>query len=317
MGSASRVSVLLPIRTAVGQETVMPLILVRGAQPGPTLCITAGVHGAEYNGIETALRVAHDSDPSLLRGNLIVIPIVNVPAFETRSIYVGPHDGKNLNRVFPGRPDGTMSEVLAHVALGIVTGQAQYHVDLHAGDLVEAIVPMIFLQRSGIADRDQQAEELAAVYGPFNVVDVSTNQGWSGAGTFSATVQNLGVVSIAAETGGQGILDPECVAVQSQALRNVMVHLGMIEGSPAPATTQRRYPALVYLFAPGKGIFHPLVAVGDLVREGQEVATIASYLGETLHRVKSPMDGRVLVGITSLAVAEGGLLLGLGPERAG
>ncbi len=303
---------LVPVKTTAGDETSIPIILIRGGQPGPTLCITAGVHGAEYNGIQTAMRIANDTDPASLRGSLIVIPIVNVPAFEARSIYIGPNDGKNLNRVFPGSPDGTMSEVIAHAALGIVTSQADYHVDLHAGDMVEAIDSMVFLQRCGVPERDRAAEELASIYGMANIVETETTVGWSGKGTFSATAQEAGVVSIAAEIGGRGILEDRCVQVQLRGLGNVMRHLEMIDGLPEPVQPPAHIPGLVYLTAPVKGMFYPHVACGDFVKEGQPVATITDYLGEVLHVARAPLDGKVLVVISSLAVAQNGLTLGFG-----
>ena len=103
----------LPVRLA-GVEIKVPVVLINGTEPGPTFCVTAAIHGAEYPCVEAAKRLALTLDPERLRGQVIVVPIVNPVAFRARSIYVTPLDGKNLNRQFPGKEQGTFSEALAY-----------------------------------------------------------------------------------------------------------------------------------------------------------------------------------------------------------
>ena len=103
--------------------------------------MTAGVHGAEYASIAAALDLGQSLEPNDLRGQVIVVPVMNSPAFRARSIYVSPLDGKNLNRVFPGQALGTASEQIADWVFSNVIRQAEYYVDLHGGDLIEALVP--------------------------------------------------------------------------------------------------------------------------------------------------------------------------------
>src|SRR5215813_4526057 len=110
-----------------GTPTRMPVTLVRGVAAGPVLCVTAGVHGGEYPGIEAAIRTAAWLDPKDVGGTVIIVHIVNLPAFHGRNIYVCPLDGKNPNRVFPGNPKGTVSERLAHTLFSEVIARAQFY----------------------------------------------------------------------------------------------------------------------------------------------------------------------------------------------
>src|SRR5438093_144082 len=114
-----------------------PFFSITGRREGPTFLITAGIHAAEYTGIDAAMRLGRMLDPGQLRGRVLIIPLLNRPGFYERSIYVNPEDNENMNRVFPGRPDGTWSERFAHWLLNEVIAQCEYAVDLHAGDMIE------------------------------------------------------------------------------------------------------------------------------------------------------------------------------------
>src|SRR5204863_1446413 len=127
----------------------LPMWLINGSDEGPTLAVTAGVHPAEYASIAGALQVGRTLSPDGLRGRVIVVPVMNMPAFTARSIYVFPLDGKNLNRVFPGNAAGTASEQIAAWVFEHVIRRADYYVDLHGGDLIEALVPLTIFYRSG------------------------------------------------------------------------------------------------------------------------------------------------------------------------
>src|SRR6185437_16494662 len=123
-----------------GQPYRLPMWLINGGAntgsgDGPTLVVTGGVHAAEYASIAATLDFGRSLDPANLRGRVIVVPVMNVPAFTARSIYVCPLDGRNLNRVFPGDPRGTASEQIADWVFRNVISQADYYVDLHGGDL--------------------------------------------------------------------------------------------------------------------------------------------------------------------------------------
>ena len=125
----------------------LPMWLVNGATGGPTMTVTAGVHAAEYASIAAALQFGQSIEAARLRGRLIILPVMNLPAFTARSIYICPLDGKNLNRVFPGNSGGTASEQIAAWVFDNTIRHADYFVDMHGGDLIEALVPFTIFFR--------------------------------------------------------------------------------------------------------------------------------------------------------------------------
>ena len=166
---------------AAGVDLQIPIFLICGAQPGPTLSVTAGIHGAEYASVEAALRLGRTLDPATLRGRVIVAPIANTLAFAARSIYITPPDGKNLNRQFPGLANGTFTQALAYWLFQEVIQQGDAFIDLHGGDMIEALVPFVIHYRSGDAALDQAAVALARAFALPYVVPSE-----SGGGTYSA-----------------------------------------------------------------------------------------------------------------------------------
>ena len=143
----------------------MPAWVIRGAERGRTLVVTAGVRAAEYPPIEAAVRFARALDPRQLRGTVVVVSLVNLPGFFERSIYVNPRDGRNLNRAFPGAPDGAPSARVVNFLLEHVIRGADAYLDLHCGDLIEALEPFAMYRVTGDPDLDSRADRLARAYG--------------------------------------------------------------------------------------------------------------------------------------------------------
>ncbi len=282
-----------------GTPIRMPLTIVNGSAPGPLLSITAGVHGGEYPGIEAAIRTAAALDPRDVRGAVVVVHIVDVPAFHDRAIYVCPLDGKNPNRVFPGNPSGTASERLAHTLLTEVIARAEYYVDLHGGDLNEALVPFTIVLPSGDTEVDARTMGLARVYGIPYVV-----RGRVAGSTYSAAAQRK-IPAILTEAGGQGLLDETSLATHLRGLRNVMRHLGIIPGAPEPTPAVTVLTELHWVASEHAGLFYPAVAPGDRVARGQRVGETRDYFGAVLAEVSAPGDGVVLFVVTTPATNPG------------
>lgn len=289
-----------------GHTVQVPLFLVHGAQPGPTLVVTAGVHGAEYASIAAALEIGQNLKPEAVRGSVIVAPVVNMPAFRARSIYVCPLDGKNLNRVFPGQEDGSASEQLAYWLFHNLLKQADYYVDLHGGDLIEALIPFTIYHASGDVSVDERSMELAQVFGIPYVVRSET-QG----STYSAAAR-AGIPSMLAEAGGQGLWPKEAVALLTTGVDRLMRHLGMLHGpkpEPVPTQTLERF---IWLRSEHDGYYYLDVRVGDTVRQGQPLGRITDYEGRVLQHVEAPATGRILFLVSSLAINKGDPLLAVG-----
>jgi len=285
----------------LGHPVEVPCLAVRGARPGPTLLVTAGIHGAEYASIEAAYRVAR-TDASALAGSLVVLPVACPPSFSARTIYVNPVDGANPNRVFPGRPDGTFAERLADWLTTTFIHPADAYLDLHGGDMIEALAPF------SIHDvGDEASRELADAFGlPLRVADDL-------AGTTITSASREGVPSIIAEAGGQGLWPEDAVQPLVEGVQRSMQHLGMLAGSPAPRPV-RQLTTFAWIRSEHAGLWRPAVSGGDEVAAGQEVGVVSDLLDVPVRRVASPIDGVVLFAVSSLAMNAGDPLVGIGAD---
>jgi uncharacterized protein len=289
-----------------GQPYKLPVWLINGYADGPTLVVTAGVHAAEYASIAAALDLGRSLEPENLRGRVIVVPVMNMPAFTARSIYICPLDGKNLNRVFPGEAQGTASQQIADWVFRNVITRADYYVDLHGGDLVEALVPFTIFFRSGNDRVDQMSLEMAKVFGIRYLVSSETP------GSTFCAASRADIPSILAESGGQGVWTPADVARHRNGVKRLMRHLGMIPGGapePAPFTLLERF---LWLRSEHAGFWYPAAAVNETVRVGQNLGYVKNCEGRALQTAVSPADGVVLFIVSSLAINETDPLLAVG-----
>ena len=287
------------LEPVLGHPVEIPYFVLRGAKTGPTLLVTAGVHGAEYASIEAANRLVQFGLEGL-SGTLIVLPIVNPLGFFARSIYVNPIDGKNLNRMFPGKADGSFAERLAHWLTETFITQADAYIDLHGGDLVEALTPFTIFQKNHVP-----SQELAEVFGIELLVESDSD-----IMTFTAGAAR-GVPSILAEASGQGLWPEEEVERLRSGVERVMQHLGMLSGNPH-SKTSRLLTEFAWLSSEHSGLWYPQASAGDKVQSGQGVGQVKTLLGEVLQEAVSPVNGTVLFSVSSLAINQGDPLLGIG-----
>jgi predicted deacylase len=296
-------------------EYQWPYFAISGAQDGPTVCVIGGIHGAEYPPIDAVMRFCRELDPVVLCGRVIGVPVVNLPAFRARAPFVCPPDGKNLNRVFPGKEDGTFSEVLAYHFFRTVIQQADCLIDLHGGDLVEDLVPFSLMHRCGRADVDGPAQALAVAFGlPYVVVEGPAGGPVSGSTDVAAAA--AGIPAVIAEAGGIGQLTPAAVNLHRRGLRRVLQHLKMLPGTPAPEPNQTIVRGLQWVLAGKGGFFRKAVVAGDSLRRGDSIGEMVDLWGEPVDTVVTPVDGVVLFVTTSPAVADNGLLVGIGMPEA-
>ncbi len=291
-------------RPAEGLE--LPFGLVEGPEPGPCLLVTAGVHGSEYCSIETALRLLR-RDPGGIRGTLLILPILNVQGFRQRSIYVMPQDCKNLNRMFPGRPDGSLSERLAHWLVTRVYPRVDAYLDLHGGDLDESLVPF-----SLFPSGSEASKTLARAFG----LPIAVAAG--GEGYTINAAGRLGIPSLLAEVGGNGLWDDAGVAQMSDGVERVMRHIGMITREVAPPPQDE--PQFVTMWVPSApldGLWYPSKELSMPVEAGEPLGEIRDMFGNVLASIRSEKAGFVLYRLTSLAVNKGEALLGVGTPLIG
>jgi predicted deacylase len=270
----------------------VPLIVVNGVRPGPRLCLTAGVHAAEYPGIDAVMQTAQSLDPGELTGSVVAVPVVNPPMFQRRSGFLSPIDGLNLNRTAPGRADGTISEILADVLLQEVIGACQYHIDCHGGDLGEILWPYSGYALTGDPERDRQGETLARLWSPRIVALYREGSPLPPTmGSITSQAARQGIVSILAEAGSNGTLDPADVAIHQRGMRNVMRHLGMIPGEPEAAAETIHPTGQFVVSAQRGGLLRLSIGIGAELSEGQEIGTVVNLFGEVVERLHAPSAG--------------------------
>jgi len=287
----------------------IPLVEVQGGEAGPHVALIAGVHGCEYSSIQAVRRFVRELDPARLRGRLTAAAIVNPASFWQRTPFVSPADGQNLNRCFPGDPAGGYSDVLAHRLFDALIRPADALLDLHGGDMVEALEPFALFDASPVEDR---ARPLAEAFGLPYVTRVERGSS-PVAGTTSAAAAEAGIPAVIAEVGGRGLLEEEAVATHVAGIENVLRTLGMLPGAPAPPPRpQHLVERFVWLRSQHAGWWQPAVRAGDRVAAGDRLGDVEDLFGERLERVDAPEDGVVLFITSSPAMAADGLLLGLG-----
>jgi predicted deacylase len=283
-------------------ELILPYAVIEGAEAGPRLLVTGGVHGAEFCSIEAALRLSR-TDPKDIKGTIVVLPILNVQGFKARSIAVMPEDGKNLNRAFPGRPDGTVSERLAAWLVQHVFPNVDAYLDLHGGDLTEEILPITIFPRG--SDR---SKDLATAFGLQMIVEASAPSS-----TTVTAAADMGVPSAIVEIGGNGLWNEAQLSQFAQGIHRVMAHLGIRENSLGQESKQTPQKVDLRTVSASKdGIWYPAKRLSDSVHAGEVIGEIRDAFGSALETIRSEVGGVVLYRLTSLSVNKDETLYGIG-----
>ena len=295
--------------TLAGLE--VPVIEVTGTGDGPRLTVLAGVHGCEYASMAAVRRWASGLGERDLRGRVVAVPVLNLPAFRARTPFVLPDDGKNLNRCFPGDPAGTLADRLAYDAFTQLISGSDALVDAHTGDMVEALEPFA-LYDTGPAEA--RARELASAYGLGYVIRQEPGPDRAVGGSTSAAAAEAGIPAIIAEAGGCGLVERAAVDAHVRGLDRILAVLGMTgppapDASPGPAHLRR----FLWVRSADEGWWEPSVGPGEPVAQGQVLGTVSSLDGaRLLQTITAPAAGVPLFVTSSPAVAADGLLLGLG-----
>ncbi len=290
----------------------VPLIEVTGSAGGPLLTVIAGVHGCEYASMAGVRRWCQDLAHADLRGRVRVVPVLNLPAFRSRTPFVVPEDGKNLNRCFPGAADGTLAERLAYDAFHQLISGSDAYVDAHCGDMVEALQPFA-LYESGPAE--SRARKLATAYGLPYVIRQERGPEQAVAGTSSGAAAEAGIPAITAEAGGCGLVEEHAVAMHVAGLNGVLQVLGMTDGQPGGDLQPTYLGRFLWLRCKRAGWWEPAVTAGQRLTAGQLIGTVGSLDGaEVQETITAPVDSVVTFLTSSPAVSDDGLLIGLGAD---
>ena len=300
------VSGLVPVPAGVDEGTILPVTLAHGSRPGPVLALIAGNHGYEYAPIRALQRLRAQLDPRQMAGTLILVHVANVPSFLARTIYYGPVDGKNLNRMYPGRADGTVSERIARTITVEVIERSDYVLDLHCGDGNESLRPYAYWQVTGDPAIDEAGKQMVLAFGLDHVV-VDRERPADPARTMytSNTAVRRGKPAITVESGGLGSTDEASVRRLEAGALSLMAHLRMLD---APSVRVERplwiEPARV-VASPATGVWHPTVDQKDNVAAGALLGRLTDPFGDVIHEVRAPFAGEVLYVVATPPVSEG------------
>ena len=286
-----------------GTEIRLPHVILCGKKNGPTLLITAGIHNAEFVGIQAAIELSNEIDPDDISGNVIIVPLANRSGFENRTMSRVFEDGKNLNRVFPGDAEGTEADRLAHLFFNTFISHADAYIDLHSGDGYEELVPYVYFV--GDTPAEETASEMAACVRTDYYVRSRCRTG----GAYNLASVS-GVPSILIERGQLSQFPREEIDADKADVLNIMRMLGILDGEHTFFEKTRL--AEFEMHSPASGCWYPALCAGDCFVAGDLLGTIKDYFGRTLHEITAPEDGIIIYQCASLNIVEGGSMISYG-----
>jgi len=265
-----------------GVPVSTPVLVANGSAPGPTVCLTAAVHGDELNGIEMVRRIFHDIDPERLSGALIGVPIVNVQGFRRGSRYLP--DRRDLNRYFPGNPNGSAAARIAHSLFNEVIFNCDALIDLHTGSFERANLPQI--------RADLRNPDVVTLTHGFGAMVVLHSKPTIGTLRYAATI--AGIPAVTVEAGGPSQLELAEVKHGVKGVETLLHTLGMTRrmrlwGDPEPV-----YYRSSWVRADNGGILLADVSLGSTVRKGDLLGTITDPMSNARTEVRSPYSGRII-----------------------
>jgi predicted deacylase len=299
----------------------VPVYVACSPQPGPTVVAIGGTHGDEYEGPVGLKNLIRELDPArLASGRLIVIPVLNVPAFRAAR-RDSPLDGHNMNRVFPGDTSGTITQRIARFVTDEVLARADVVIDLHAGGAGFEIIRCMSFHQVPDPARYAEFRETALLFGtPF----VMIYTGDMGTGLLTEEAEAMGKITIGSELGFGASTDLDGVGWAHHGMLNVMRRYGLLDESPLdltpPGFDRQRVVSATdidrYVTAPVSGISEPLVPIGAFVRQGQPVARIHDFerIDEPAVEIRADGDGYVMCRKFRAATDQGEVVMVIAAE---
>ena len=260
-------------RSAYGWIPIPIVRIQNGA--GPSVVMQAGNHGDEWEGQVALGNLIRVLDPQHIKGRLVILPSANFPA-AMAGTRTSPIDDGNLNRSFPGNPDGTITQQIAHWIEHMLLPGCDYSFDFHSGGSSLAYIPSALAPRHPDGVVMKKTVELLKAFGaPVSYIG-SAPQG--GGKAFSSASHRQGAIAMGTELGGGGMLTPATLAVAENGIRRVLAHIGMLHGLPIPPPASTRLTEVggddYYVYASDGGLFEPLVELGTEVKAGQPAARV-------------------------------------------
>ncbi len=303
----------LEVPAGEGGSASIPVTVIRGAKKGKTLALVAGVHGYEYPPILATYRLKAIIDPKDLSGTVVLVHIANLPSFQRRTIYYNPSDWKNLNRVFPGDPAGTLSQRIAYVLTEEIVKKCDGLIDLHCGDGNEALIPYTYWMISGVKKMDDFTRTMALAFGIKHIIiDESRSKDAKDSKYLGNTAVLLGKPAITTESGFLGRTDEESIRRNVDGILGVMRLFKMIAGEPAYAADPVWIDRYEVIYSRTDGLFYPQAEMGHYVLNGQNVGYTTDFEGRVKEELRAPFSGILLYIINTPPTSKGEPLFEVG-----
>ena len=273
----------------------IPVEVIRGSKPGPRMFICAAIHGDELNGVEIIKRLLAKPSLKKLRGDLIIIPVVNIFGFNTKSRYLP--DRRDLNRCFPGNPKGSMGSRLAHVFMKEIVKKCDYGIDLHTGAIHRTNMPQI---RACLDD--EEIKELAESFGVPVIINSNLRDG-----SLRSAAQRKSIKMLLYEGGEALRFEEPVIKAGIDGCMRVLRKVGMLPPLKKPSKKKKVYAAQesYWLRAPHSGSFRIVKNLGDRVEEGDVVAVISDTFGENPFEVLAKEQG-IVIGLSCVPLVNKG-----------
>lgn len=298
---------------------MIPIIVVKNSE-GPTALVLAGNHGDEYQGQIAIMKLARELRPTMVSGRIIMIPSMNLPSAKTGT-RLSPLDGKNLNRSFPGNPEGTVTEMIADYLTRVLFPISDIVIDIHSGGRSMIMLPSSHMHL--VSDTEQRRKMLAGMLAwltdfSFIYMDIA------GTGLLPVEAESQGKIVVTTEMGGSEAVSAEVHRITQNGLRNVLVHFGLLEGKEQTRESLSKLPTVLlqalkreqYLMAPESGVFEAMADLGAWIDSGQAIGQI--HFLERPERppetVTAPSDG-YLVALRAPCLTQQGDCVALIAER--
>ena len=294
-GVGQKSSGVIEVAAGVDAGTSIPVVVVHGAKPGPTLALVTGAHGTEYVSIIAVEKLIGVLDPAEISGTVILVPLVNVVSFEQKVPHVNPVDGKSMNRFYPGKADGTQTDRALYAITREVVDRCDYLIDYHGGDLDESLRPYAYWGPTGKAEQDRISKDMVLAFGLDHIII------WKERPTDPTATRYLdntasvrGKASIVVEAGHAGTVEPDDVALLVNGTLSTMRALKMLPGEAKRVENPVWIVKLDDILAEQAGIFYPLVKRGTYVAAGMKVGYATDYVGKVIQEFRAPEAGVVL-----------------------
>ncbi|HJR61891.1 MAG TPA: M14 family metallopeptidase [Vicinamibacterales bacterium] len=304
-GTSASGTIQIPARQG-DEGTVLPISVVHGTRPGPVLALIAGVHGQEYTPVLALQNLRAAIDPTTLAGTVIMVHVANMPSYLARTIYYSPADNKNLNRVFPGKADGTLSERIADVITREVIERATHVVDLHCGDGNESLRPYLYWITTGAPQVAEAGRQMALAFGMDHIVVDRERPADPKASIYlSNTAITRGKPALTIESGGMAEIDTDSILRIERGVAGLLKHLKMRNEGPDPIANPVLLERSEVLRSSFTGIFHAAVRKGQTVAQGAVIGRVTDFHGKLLEEIKAPFAGEILYVVGTPAMNKG------------